>query len=84
MLPERLKPGDLVGLLDLLPDDSLVAVTDSHEVVALSNPLREEGAASGSKPIRLRLGGRAVAGLERAAIGRTAEAVGTEQMKLHI
>ena len=83
LISERLKAGDVVTLLDVLPDDSLVAIATSGEIVPLDNPAHEAGRLP-KKPVLLPLGGRTIVGLARAPIRRARPATGEVQMKLHI
>jgi len=83
LLPARFKAGDLVGFLDLLPDEGVVALTQSGDALRLDAPEQGNGGRSG-KPVRLPLRGRKLAGLARTAIRRSAPQAGEAQMSLHI
>jgi len=83
LLPTRLKTGDLVGLLDLLPDEGVVALTQSGDAVRLDAPGQGNGGRS-DKPVQLPLRGLKLAGLARAAIRRSAARAEQVQMSLRI
>jgi DNA gyrase subunit A len=83
LLPGRLQAGDVVGFLDLLPGDTVVALTRSGDTVVVDYSEGDNGRRA-SKPVLLPLGGRKLAGLVRAAIRRPAPQGGETQMSLHI
>ncbi len=86
LLPGRLKAGPLVGFIDLLPDDSIVAVTQSGDNVNidLQGGTEDTNGRRPRKPARLPLGGRKLTGIARAPIRRAAPAPGSAQMSLQI
>jgi DNA gyrase subunit A len=84
LLPGRLKAGDVVGFLDLLPDDSVVALTQSGEVVGVDLQGREGNGRRPKSPVALPLRGRKLSGIARAPLKRTAPAPGAVQMSLQI
>ncbi len=81
-VPPRLQAGPLVGFVDLLPGDRVVATTESGEVVALEPAYDDNGRRAG-KPLKLPIGTRKLAGIARAAIGRAPRAA-EPQMSLQI
>ena len=83
LLSEHLTVGDVIAFLDLLPDDTLVALTAPGDVVPIENPARDAEHIP-KKPVTLPLGGRTVTGLARAPLRRTAWTSGEVQMKLQI
>ncbi len=82
LLPSRIESGDVVGMLDLLPDDTVVAITASGDIIAIDH----QGGNGGrpGKPVQLPLRGRKLSGIARAPIWRTAPASGIAQMSLQI
>jgi DNA gyrase subunit A len=83
LIAPRLKAGNLVGFLDLLPDEGAIALTRSGDAVRLSNPGQENGDRNGV-PLMLPLRGRELASIARAPIQRSAARTGEAQMSLHI
>ncbi len=81
-VPPRLQAGRLVGFIDLLPGDTVVAITLSGDVVGLEPAYAEDGGRAG-KPLKLPIGTRKLAGVVRAAIRRAPRA-GEPQMSLRI
>jgi DNA gyrase subunit A len=81
LLPSKIKAGDVVGLLDLLPDETVLAITQSGDTV----PIDHRGGNGGrpGKPVQLPLRGRKLSGIARAPIWRAA-ASGIAQMSLQI
>jgi DNA gyrase subunit A len=84
LLPGRLKAGDVVGLLDLLPEDTVVALTQSGDVMGLDLLDREGNGRRPRKPAMLPLRGRKLAGVARAPFRRTGPTPGIVQMSLQI
>jgi DNA gyrase subunit A len=82
LLPSRIESGDVVGMLDLLPDETVVAITESGDIVAIDDAGGNGGRPG--KPIQLPLRGRKLSGIARAPIWRTAAASGITQMSLQI
>jgi DNA gyrase subunit A len=83
LFPGRLEAGELVGLLDLLPDEAAVAVTQSGDVLGVDH----KGQGNGGRPKRpflLPLRGRKLAALARAPIWRGDPAAALAQMSLQI
>ena len=83
LLPGRLKAGDIIGFLDLLPDDSVIAVTQTGDTVSIDHSEGGNGRRIG-KPVMLPLGGRRLSAISRAAIRRSAGQPTEAQMSLHI
>ncbi len=81
-LPSRIESGNVIGLLDLLPGETVVAITASGEVV----PIDYQGANGGrpGKPVQLPLRGRKLAAIARAPIWRAASASSAAQMSLQL
>jgi DNA gyrase subunit A len=86
LFPSRLEPGEVVGLLDLLPGDSVVAVTESGDLVRVDAPGTDpsDNGRRLTKPMRLALGGRKLSAVSRAAIRRSTPRPGAAQMTLSI
>lgn len=83
LLSSRLKAGDVVGLLDLLPAEGAVALTEPGEAIHLS--VAEDGdVGHNGKPQQLPLRGAKLVGIARAAIRRSAPRPGARQMSLQI
>jgi DNA gyrase subunit A len=86
LLPSRLEAGDVIGFLDLLPDDTVVAITQSGDIVGV-DPAAETQRGNGQRikrPVMLALGGRKVSGIARAAIRRSTSRPAAAQMSLRI
>ena len=83
LLPGRLKAGDVIGFLDLLPDDIVLAITLSGDTVAIDHGESANGRAVG-KLVKLPLGGRKLTAITRAAIRRSVNRPGEAQMNLQI
>ncbi len=83
LMPPRLGGGDLVGLLDLLPDDIVVALTRSGDILSLDHEPGENGPRAG-RPTRLPIGGRELYAIARASLHRSRPRGGAAQMSLHI
>ncbi|UCC71080.1 MAG: DNA gyrase subunit A [Gemmatimonadota bacterium] len=83
LLPPRLKAGDLVGFLDLLPHEGAVALTQSGDAVRLGAPGAGNGGRA-NKPIVLPLRGRKLTAIARSPIQRQAKRAGDTQMSLQI
>jgi DNA gyrase subunit A len=83
LLPGRLGAGDVVGFLDLLPGESVVALTGAGDTLTVDQEEAGDGRPAG-KPVLLPLGGRKLAGAARAAIRRAAPQAGGVQMSLLI
>ncbi len=84
LFPARIPAGPLVGLLDVLPDDALLALTESGELLSVE-PGRGEGNGRLARgPQTLPLRGRKLAAVTRAAIRRSPARAGEVQMTLHI
>ncbi len=81
LLPPRLKAGELVGLLDLLPEEGAVVLTQSGDAVRLDGHGNGDRA---GKPVMLSLHGRKLAAVARAPFRRPATRAGEAQMRLHI
>ncbi len=82
-LPTRLKAGTIIGFLDLLPDDTVMAITQSGDTVVIDHGEGGNGRTTG-KPVMLPLGGRRLTAIARAAIRRSARRPGEAQMTLQI
>ena len=77
IVPKRLKAGEVIGLLDVAPGESVVALTESGDVLPLE--LASEG-----RPQPLKLRGQVLTAVERAPI-RPSSSQGSEaQMSLQI
>ncbi|UCF19672.1 MAG: DNA gyrase subunit A [Gemmatimonadota bacterium] len=85
-LPARLKAGHLVGLLDVLPGDNIVALTQSGDVVPVDIQHHDggENGRPARKPVLLPLRGRKLTSIARASIRRKAAGAGGVQMSLQI
>jgi len=83
LLPPRLKAGELVGLIDLLKDEGVVAVTQSGDALAIEVPGMGNGDRP-KKPVVLPLRGRKLTAIARSPIRRQAQRTGDPQMSLHI
>jgi len=83
LLPGRLKAGHVIGFLDLLPDDTVMAITQSGDTVAIDHSEGGNGRSPG-RPIVLPLGGRKLTAITRAAIRRSGNRPGELQMSLQI
>jgi DNA gyrase subunit A len=81
-LPSRIKSGPVIGMLDLLPDDIVVAITVSGDVIAIDHHGGNGG--QPGKPVLLPLRGRKLTGIARAPIWRSAPTSGIVQMSLQI
>ncbi len=76
--------GDIVGLLDVLPNDAVLALTESGDAVSIDpdNPAGNGRAAR--KPFMLPLRGRKLVDIRRATIRRSTPRTGEVQMTLSI
>ncbi len=83
LLPSRLQAGDVVGFLDLLPGDTVAAVTQSGEVVTIDHSEGGNGIQT-RRPVMLPLGGRTLSTIARAAIRRSGAQATEAQMSLHL
>jgi DNA gyrase subunit A len=84
LLPSRLAAGDVVGFLDLLPGDTVVAITRSGEAVTIDHDQGGNGART-RRPVALPLGGRKLSAVVRATIRRSGILqAGGAQMSLRI
>lgn len=83
LFPERLKAGKVIGFLDLLPGDMVVAFTASGDAVTIDHGEGGNGRAGG-KPAMLLPGGRKLSAIARAAIRRSASRSGEAQTSLRI
>ena len=79
IIPGKLETGYVVGLIDLLPDESVIAVTRSGDMVPLDVSQRE-----GAGGRRVDLGGRILTSIAPAAIRPTRGETGELQMRLEI
>jgi DNA gyrase subunit A len=85
LLPGRIKAGDVVGFIDLLPDDIVVAVTQSGDIINIDTQAsRDENGRQLRRMRSLPLRGRTLAGIARAVIRRATPASGAVQMSLQI
>lgn len=84
LMPGIKNTGDVIGLLDVLPDDTVLALTESGDVVGIDpdNPAGNTSAAR--KPVMLPLKGRKLVGIRRATIRRSTPRTGEVQMNLSI
>ncbi|MEE9132039.1 MAG: hypothetical protein V3U13_00625, partial [Gemmatimonadota bacterium] len=83
LFPGRLKTGSVIGFLDLLPGDMVVAFTASGDTVTIDHDEEGNGRAGG-KPAMLLLGGRKLSAIARAAMRRSGSLTGEAQMTLSI
>ncbi len=79
LVPKKLQAGDVIGLLDLFPDESVVAVTRAGETVPIDIGAREKGWAR-----QFNLDGHTLSALERAPIRPASLEPAESQMSLQI
>jgi DNA gyrase subunit A len=86
LLPGRLEAGDVVGLVDLLPGESVAVVTQSGDILRIDAPGHDQNdnGRVTKKPILLPLSGRKLSAVSRAAIRRSGARSGASQMSLQI
>jgi len=84
LMPGGKDTGPVIGLLDVLPDDAVLALTQSGDVVSI-DPQNPAGNGSAAKrPVQLPLRGRELTAIHRAVIRRSALRTGEVQMSLSI
>ncbi len=86
LFSSRLKTGEVIGLVDVLPGDSVVAITQSGDLVRVDAPGADpaDNGRRQTKPMAIPLGGRKLSAVSRAAIRRSAPRQGASQMSLRI
>jgi DNA gyrase subunit A len=84
LMPGGQDTGEVVGLLDVLSDDAVLAITESGDAVSIDpqNPAGNGRAAK--RPVPVPLKGRRLTEVRRAVIRRSAPRTGQVQMSLQI